>query len=244
MEPLCTEYLISLRRRDLAPGTIQHRRRLLAGFSSRLEPRSVLDATSDDVERFIAQPTPRSTLLHPRTRCGYISHLSSFYTWCVDRELVATDPTARIDRPRLRQTLPRPISDADLTVALAVEDPMMMAWFWLASHAGLRCGEIASLDGPDVDPALMTLRVLGKGRKERVVPMHPGVLLALRGHGMIPRSGPVFRRPCGGHWSGRQVSRHANEILHGLGIDDTMHQLRHWFGTRALEVPGSDLRAV
>jgi len=237
VEHLRTDYLTSLRRRDLAPGTIQHRRNILLRLTQWMAPRTILDATTDDLERFLDRRPIGS-----RTRYCYISHLSAFYDWCVLQDLIATDPTTRIERPKLRQTLPRPISDGDLIVALQAPDHMMATWFHLAAYNGLRCAEIATLEGPDIDPSSMTLRVVGKGRKDRIVPMHPKVLMALQSWG-IPRTGPVFRRPCGAHINGRRVSQQSSAYLAGLGINATMHQLRHWFGTKALEACGN-LRAV
>lgn len=232
------QYTRSLERRGLAKGTIERRRLVLERFAEWLDPRPLIAATTADVERFLDGRKLGSS----RTRYGWISHLHTFYEWAISEDLAETDPTGRIDRPKLRQLLPRPISEADLAVAIDSADRMMRAWLYLAAYGGLRCAEISRLDGPDVNDADMTLRVLGKGDKERTVPIHPRVLLALRDHG-VPRSGPVFRRPIGSRVPPAMVSREGSLYLANLGITATMHQLRHRFGTRALEATG-DLRAV
>lgn len=232
------QYTRSLDRRGLAKGTIDRRRLVLERFSEWLEPRPLIAASTADVETFLDQRRRLSS----RTRYGWISHLHCFYEWAIIEELTDTDPTGRIDRPKLRQLLPRPISEADLAMAIEAADRTMRAWLYLAAYGGLRCAEISRLDGPDVNDAEMSLRVLGKGDKERTVPMHPRVLLALRDVG-VPRSGPVFRRPGGSRIPPAMVSREGSLYLASLGITATMHQLRHRFGTRALEATG-DLRAV
>ena len=86
------------------------------------------------------------------------------------------------------------------------------------------------------------LHVVGKGRHERLVPMHPAVVEALA-LVRVPRSGPVFRRPHGGPWNPHQVSRRVSVFMSDVGIEATAHQLRHWFGSRTYAAC-RDLRVV
>lgn len=230
------DFTTYMRRRGLAKGTIEKRRMYLSAFGGWLE-RPLLTATTDEIERFLD-----SRQVCARTRYCWLSHLHSFYAWAIDHELTDRDPTGRIDRPKLRQLLPRPLGEADLEVALANADRVMSAWLHLAAYAGLRCAEIASLEASDVLESEATLHVTGKGDKERMVPAHPKVLLALRAAG-IPRTGPLFRRPRGGRYTAAMVSREISLYFEGLGIAATAHQLRHRFATRALAATG-DLRAV
>lgn len=179
-----------------------------------------------------------------RTRYTYLSTLGSFYTWGVDYGHFAKDPTHLIHRPRLRQSLPRPILDADLAVALAGAPPVMGAWLELMAFAGLRCSEVAKLDRGSVldraDP--MVLRVFGKGEKERLIPLRARVLSALRRTDM-PRHGLLFRNEADNPYTAARLSRLVALYFDGLGIDATAHQLRHWFATKAYAV-SSDLRVV
>ena len=86
------------------------------------------------------------------------------------------------------------------------------------------------------------LHVVGKGRHERLVPMHDAVVDALTVH-RVPRSGFVFRRPHGGPWAPQHVSRRVSLYMADVGIEATAHQLRHWFGSRAYAAC-HDLRVV
>lgn len=199
------EYGTTMRRRGLAASTVGTRLRCLHLFEAWLE-RDLLTAEPGDVERFLD-----GKRLGPRSRYNWISHLSSYYRWCVDHELCDRDPTVRVERPKLPRLLPRPITEADLAVAVEVAQPnrLMYAWLVLAGWAGLRCAEIAGLtaDAVMLDDGL--LRILGKGGKERVVPTHPKVVDALLYHG-VPRQGYVFRRPRGARWFPEGVSREAS----------------------------------
>lgn len=138
--------------------------------------------------------------------------------------------------------LPRPISEPDLAVAIDQADRLMAAWLTLAAYAGLRCAEIAGLVRSDVIEADHLLRIMGKGRKERLVPMGDKVAAALDAYG-LPRRGPVFTRPRGSAYPPAMVSREIAIYLESRGIDATAHQLRHRFGTRAYRA-SRDLRLV
>lgn len=191
MGTLGTEYATHLRRRGLAAGTIYRRSSTVRAFREWLDGVPLEAATTQQVERFLD-----SRGLEGRTRYCWISHLHCFYRWAIDHGHATQDPTARIERPRLRRLMPRPIGEPDLEVALSMADRTMKAWLALASYGGLRCAEIAALDADCVLHQYGVLRVLGKGAKERMVPMHPVVSDALAAYG-VPRSGPVFRRPRG-----------------------------------------------
>ena len=231
------DYVLELHRRNLAAGTIYKRRRCVELFAGWLHPRPLDDASTLDVQVFLD-----SRQVTARTRYDWISHLHCFYRWAVDTGALDRDPTARIVRPRTDRLLPRPILDADLAYAVSQAPQIMRVWLLLGAYAGLRVSEIAGLRRGDVLEADAQLRVLGKGRRERFVPMHPEVLAALRGYGM-PRSGSVFVRPCGTPYPPSMVSREISLYLTSVGVDATAHQLRHWFGTKTYR-SCRDLRTV
>lgn len=163
--------------------------------------------------------------------------MHSLFTWAVKMRMVECDPTLCIDRPKAVVHMPRPIAEKDLALALERATGRMRCWLLLGAYAGLRCQEIAGLDRRDVmeheDPPLLLVRN-GKGRKQRIVPLHPEILKAMEWRG-LPNSGPLWpvgsaRRPR--PISPMTVSVNGNAWLRKQGIDATMHQLRHFFGTR------------
>lgn len=174
-----------------------------------------------------------------RTRYGYVSTLHGFYQWAVLEGHLSNDPTLRMVRPKLRQGLPRPVTTTDLDWALGQAQGRMRAWLALAAYGGLRCQEIAYLEREDVldtsDPPLLRI-VHGKGRKERVVPLNPDLLMALRALPM-PRTGRLW------NLTPATVSAHVAKFLDDHGVDATCHNFRHWFGTNVYRST-RDLRLV
>jgi len=232
----------SMGHRGLAPSTIEVRKKGLRLLQTWIGPdRSPLDVTADEVERWLD-----SRHLSPSARRDAISHVHALFVWAVKMRMVDHDPTVTIDRPRAVVRMPRPIPDADLVLALDQAPAKMRCWLLLAAYAGLRCQEIAGLERADVmeheTPPLLLVRH-GKGRKQRVVPLHPEILEALNRAG-LPRTGPLFT--AGSAVRPRQVSpvtvsQNGNRFLHDEGINATMHQLRHWFGTHTYRA-SRDLR--
>lgn len=224
------EYLQHLRRRDLSGNTVDKYRFQLAAFEAWLEQDLVV-ATAADIEAFIA-----TRKVADRAKYEWISRLSCFYTWCRRAHGVPMlDPTEAITRPKLRKNLPRPISEEDLELAMTLApDRRMYAWVVLGAYAGFRCCEIAWLDVDSVMWHEGLVNVFGKGRKERIVEMHPLVVDALKACG-LPSHGRVFRKADGGPVSPRIVSNTGNAYLRSIGINATFHQLRHRFGTKTYE---------
>lgn len=232
-----TPFLVHQERRGCLAGTLKTQRIKLTAFARYLEPLTLLDASRDHVEAFLD-----SRRLSARTRYDWLSLLGSFYRWAMAEGLVDRDPTAAIPRPRVRPGLPRPISEGDLMVAVECAPQPERCWLVLGAYAGLRCAEIATLEAEDVLVSYGLLRVVGKGRRERLVPMHPRVMTELRAVG-VPRAGVVFRRSDGGSFTPAQVSRRLSRYLTAVGIDATAHQLRHRFATQTYAAV-SDLRVV
>lgn len=179
------------------------------------------------------------------TRRAYCSHLRAFYAWAKRTGIVEHDPSELLTMPKVPRHLPRPIEEDDLRLALSSARPKMAAILTLAGYAGLRACEIAGLDWSDVvrtdKGAWLTVRH-GKGAKQRQVEIGETVIRALQHHG-IRRRGPVFIGRDGSRMDARSVSSSANRFLRLQGVDATLHQLRHRFGTIAYEL-SSDLRLV
>lgn len=229
------------RRRGLMPRTIERRADMVARFTRWAGGAEHLgDMTAEDVDEFLdSRRTRDGQPIGSRTRYCYLSCLGCFYGWAVRYGHLDTNPATDIDRPKLRRTLPRPIADADLAHALACSTGQHKLWLLLAAYAGLRCAEIAGLHRDDILHDLDMLRVLGKGAKERLVPMHPLIAEAFATWPMPRTNRTVFTRPSGGRWTDAGLSAAGSDHLHDLGIDATLHQLRHWFGTRTLRQCGN-----
>jgi integrase/recombinase XerC len=181
----------------------------------------------------------------------------SFSRFCVRRGLLASDPARTLAFPRLAQRLPRTLPANDLARALdrlaGAEDRAAgrdRALLELAYSSGLRLSELVGLNRGDVDRGAGLVRVRGKGRRERVVPVGDGALRALERYlAARPPAGrgdePVFTGPTGARLSGRTVQRvvrrRLGDVARGLGV--TPHALRHSFASHMLD-QGADLRAI
>lgn len=192
----------------------------------------------------------------PATAARALAAWRSFSRFCRRRGLIATDPARAIRFPRRPKRLPRTLPSHDLAAALdrvtgpdpvAVRDRALLEVIY---GSGLRLGEAVGLNRGDVNPAGDLLRVRGKGRRERLVPMVGSAVAALERY-LALRSGPS--RPDDPLFTGirgRRIGRRAVQLAvrsrlgaaaRGLGV--TPHALRHSFASHLLD-RGADLRAI
>jgi integrase/recombinase XerD len=106
-----------------------------------------------------------------------LSSLKRFYGWCLRERKVAADPTLRLDPPRRAPRFPKTLSEADVEALLAAPDagtPLGMrdrTMFEVLYAAGLRVSELVGLKVFEVNLDAGVLRIMGKGSKERLVPL-------------------------------------------------------------------------
>ena len=170
----------------------------------------------------------------------------------------ADNPAARVAPPRPGRRLPRVLSVAQVERFLAVIDTGTpagirdRALFELIYSAGLRVGEVVALDRARLYLAQACVRVLGKGARERIVPLgEPAVawlgryLAEARPH-LLRRGADTdaaFLNQRGGRLSRKGIWKRFQEVCAGAGIDAKVHTLRHSFATHLL-AGGADLRSV
>lgn len=223
--------------RGLSGTTIRCHERELFMLAEFLRPTSLLNATSDDLRRWAES----IKAMKAASRYVKISRIHSFYSWAVDASLRADIPSHKLPRPKVPQGVPHPIGEDALVRALDRADGEVRLWVVLAAFAGLRCCEIAPLARDQVRDTTepYSLIVRGKGNKERVVPIGPLLLDELRLYG-LPSRGALFCRRDGraGVPTASRVSQLGNTFLHANGVVETMHSLRHRYGTRVHELTG------
>lgn len=204
----------------------------------RFAGRSVDEMRPVDVSRFIGRPS-----LKQWSRSNYFSSITCFYSWWAEEGGV--DITARLPRPKMPKSTPRPISNEQLAALLAIRmHQRTRVMVLLAALAGLRVHEIAKVRGEDVDPVARTLRVTGKGATSATLPLHP--LLVEAAHAMPPKGWwfPGNARRPGEPITWRSVSQIISAAMDRAEIPGgTAHRLRHWYGT-TLVGDGADLRTA
>lgn len=181
-----------------------------------------------------------ATYEHAPTRNHHLARLRSFFLWR-DQRGARANPVANIIPIREPRRLPRPLAH-EVAVAWAVashSDPQAKLAIYLGLYGGLRISEIAGLAWSDIDLDSGTIRIIGKGDKERMLPIAPGlspVLAEARSGGWL------FPSPRGGHLHLASVRRLMYRAL-GDAHAGVPHQMRHTFATSLLR-GGSDIRSV
>ncbi|HEY5339338.1 MAG TPA: tyrosine recombinase XerC [Rhizomicrobium sp.] len=211
--------------------------------------------TPADIRAFIT--SRRADGLSPRSVKRVVSSVRGFFRYLA-REEILDNPAARsIRTPRTGRTLPRPLSEADAARTLIEAGENDVAWIGardvalltLLYGAGLRISEALSLKQGDV-PLGDALVILGKGKKERVVPILPVIRTAMDSYAKtLPFKGApkdaLFRSRRGKPMSAREAQALMQNLRGRLGLSDraTPHALRHSFATHIL-AHGGDLRSV
>jgi Site-specific recombinase XerD len=208
-----------------------------------------------DIRAFIT--SRRKEGLGPRGVQRALAAVRSFFRFLA-REGILENAAARAVRtPRIARTLPRPLSEADAARTIAEAGNNDVEWLGLRNTAlltllygaGLRISEGLAFKRSDV-PLGDTVSVVGKGRKERRIPLLPAVREAVAAYaGACPFAGapgdPLFVSRTGKPMSPREAQGLMQNLRSRLGLPEkaTPHALRHSFATHVL-ANGGDLRAV
>jgi integrase/recombinase XerC len=189
-----------------------------------------------------------------------IAALRGFFHYLLATNRIATDPLRLIHSPKQEKPLPNFLSVDDvfhLLEAIKIDDSLDVrdrAILEVFYSTGIRVSELVGVNWSDVDFQLGIVRVVGKGAKERIVPIGEVALQSLRDYGQevrtkwhLPCTGdnPVFLNHRGGRITARSVARVVEKHLREAGIAVKMgpHGLRHSFATHLLN-SGADLRVI
>ncbi len=195
-----------------------------------------------------------------RTIARRLASARSFLAYLCRKGELATNPARGVSAPKLGRTLPRFLHEKD--VETLVESPSPATRFGLRDRAiletiyaaGLRVSELVGLGTRDVDLSAGFVRVMGKGGKERVVPIGERAVEALDDYTRRARPhllsgnedrGALFLNYRGTRLSRRAIQRMIDRYIRKVGVDKKIspHALRHSFATHLLD-HGADLRVV
>ncbi len=244
----------------LARNTLESYRRDLAQFAAWLVARdgtSLLAATHADLLGFLGHRVQRRAKATTASR--ELSSLKRFYRYALRQGKIAADPTLNIDSPKLPRALPKSLTEQDVESllgapqvedALGLRDRTMLETLYAS---GLRVSELVTLKLPQVSQDMGVVRVMGKGSKERLVPLGEEALAWIRRYLKEGRPALLGARPSEalfvttrGEGMTRQafwylIKRYAARA--GLNLSLSPHTLRHAFATHLLN-HGADLRVV
>ena len=251
--------------RGLSGNTVDAYRRDLRRYVSFLSSWGIQDVpgvTDEAVGAYVVQLTSSThddgLLYRPASIARMLSAVRSFHRFELREGVTDHDPTVGIVTPKLPRSLPRPLSVEDVTRLLEAPDARPVgqrdrAILELLYGAGLRISELTGLDVDDVELEEGSVRVLGKGGKERDVPVGRYAREAVSAYLARGRPGfattrsraALFLNQRGGRLTRQGVSDLVARHVHAAGIRRrvTPHTLRHSFATHLLE-GGADVRVV
>ncbi|MEO8717832.1 MAG: site-specific tyrosine recombinase XerD [Burkholderiales bacterium] len=238
----------------LAKNTLESYRRDLAQLAVFLQGRALVQAREQDLFGFLASRRGRNT-----SAARMLSTLKRFFRYCLRERLVAADPTLKLDPPRRAPRFPKTLSEADVEALLAapdVETPRGLrdrAMLEVLYASGLRVSELVTLKVFEANLDAGVVRVLGKGAKERLVPLGEEAVswvqryLARARPALLKRKSSdalfVTERGAGmtrqAYW--HLLKRYGRQAIPGKPLSP--HVVRHAFATHLIN-HGADLRVV
>ncbi len=257
-DPLVEEFLHYLaNERNASPRTLKAYRKALSAFSA--ENRSSWKkCTADDFRDYLF------TLMKRGQARSYVrlqfSAFRTFYQFLAARKRLRRNPIREVQLPKIEKKLPlvltrqqveelltapnRETKKRAAPVWMPLRDVAIMELFY---SSGLRLSELASLDVADLDPYTESVRVFGKGRKERVCPVGLPALEAISRYRAAANvhAGPLFINKARTRMSVRSVWLVLKRYVRytSIPISISPHKLRHSFATHMLD-RGADLRSV
>ncbi|MEL0038048.1 MAG: site-specific tyrosine recombinase XerD [Halieaceae bacterium] len=245
--------------RGLSENTLAAYRRDVAQYHEWLvtDGGDLLAADAAQLQLFLGKRLSAGT--SPRSTARFLSSLRSFYRWALRENLITEDPSLRIESPKQGKPLPKSLSESDVEKLLEMPDLDRVVEFRdrtmleLLYACGLRVSELVGLTMSQVSLNQGVIRVMGKGSKERLVPMGEEALLWLQRYTRGPRVDLLQGRPSDvlfpsnrGTAMTRQTFWYRIKIYgERAGIQSHLspHTLRHAFATHLLN-HGADLRVV
>ncbi len=194
----------------------------------------------------------------PKTVSRRLSAIRTFFKYLNVQNVTQLNPAAATSSPKLGRDLPRKTSDSDIERLLAVceDDPVGLrdqAFLELLYASGARIAELARLELADVNFSDASIRLFGKGSKERIVPLYPVALDAVERYMRQGRlillgethSNALFVSTRGNAMSADSLRRVFKQRAAQAGLDPSLHphDMRHAFATDLVE-GGADLRSV
>jgi integrase/recombinase XerD len=231
--------------------------RKTAAWLRKERARGLLEARREDLLDYLARLAKAGR--KPRSAARLLSSLRQFYQHALLQNWLREDPTTRIDPPRLGRPLPKTLTEAEVEALLRAPDTGSpeghrdRTMLEVLYATGLRVSELVELRPEQVSLNQGLVRVVGKGGKERLVPLGEEALAWLQAFYRGPRAVILGERPCAqlfptrrGSGMTRQafwylIKKHA--LAGGVHKPLSPHTLRHAFATHLLN-HGADLRVV
>jgi tyrosine recombinase XerC len=258
-DPLSEEFLDYLGDgKNYSPLTLRSYRQALAQFHAFRPTLGWREATADDFRAYLFDMMKRDRS-RATIRLSFAA-LRSFYNHLTDRNLIPSNPLKLVSLPKIEKKLPQFLTVPQVNTLMEkpkAREKSKQATPWMAARdaailelfysSGLRLAELAALDVKDLDPIGETVRVMGKGSRERIVPVGELALEAIsryRSKANV-QSGALFLNKSRKRLGHRSIWLLLKNYVREAGLPATLspHKLRHSFATHLLD-NGADLRSV
>ena len=240
--------------RKLSNKTLESYSNDLRMFFDYLKSKSALSITSDSISDYIVSANEKQTT----TVAHYITTLNSFYTFLCDEGKIKENPCDTIIQPKLAKKLPNFLTEGEVDLLLNIKlnnayDYRNKAMLELLYATGIRVSELVGLEFNQIDLENAVIRVVGKGNKERIVPLGDIAIKYLNIY-INEYRGELIKKQSSTYLflnnAGRPISRQGffkilKKICSYAGIEKIVspHVLRHSFATHLL-TNGADLRII
>lgn len=247
------EYLII--EKKYSKNTVSSYERDLKKFSNILKNKSLYEITRKDIQNFINEINKDQST---RSISRNISTLKSFYKYLKLNKIIKINPMDQINNPKTKKALPKVLSEEEINNILDIElktdfDYRNKAMLELMYSSGLRVSELINLNVNDIDLENDTVKIFGKGSKERIIPLNDYAKEALKEYIAVHRK-ELFKH---GENNYLFLNNHGNKmtrqglfkILKNIAKEKNIktefspHTLRHSFATHLLKY-GADLRSI
>ena len=244
--------------RNSSRATLTNYRHALSCFRQKVPQPGWFELTPDHFRRYLFE-CGKAKLARPTIRLHFAA-MRTFYRFLTERHELRDNPLKSVQLPKLEKKLPVVLTlkqVEELLTAPLRQEKSSRAPEWMPARdvavmelfysSGLRLSELASLNVGDIDPYSESVRVMGKGRKERVVPVGAPALEAIQRyrHQAKVTSGPLFISRLKKRLGIESIEAILKRYLArtSIPIHVTPHKLRHSFATHLLD-RGADLRSV
>ncbi len=257
MNSLIEEYInyIYIEKR-LSANTKDAYKRDLVSFSTFLDNKKVVNIKSEDIREYIKYLNEQKE--KDKTIARKIVSIRTFFDYLMRENIIEVNPCEKVESPKLKKTLPKTLNEEEINILLDIKPKTALEWrnkamIELMYAAGLRVSELVELEVNDVNLKDNYVRVFGKGKKERIVPIADITTDILNEYINVYRNSllkgyltdKVFISSYGKGMTRQGFFKNLKKIAKEKGIkkDFSPHTLRHSFATHLLE-HGADLRSI
>lgn len=242
--------------KKLSDNTKDAYQRDLNNFSAFLKNKDINKITTNDIRNYINYLSDNND--KDKTIARKVVSIRTFFDYLMKEKKITINPCEKIELPKIKKTLPKTLSEEEINKLLdfkpnAALEYRNYAMLQLAYACGLRVSELVNLSLNDINFKDNYVRIFGKGKKERIIPMATSTTNILEEYINVYRNSLLkgyltdkvfissYGKPITRQGFFKMLKKHAKEI--GIKKEFSPHTLRHSFATELLEY-GADLRSV